>query len=151
MDALITLNKARGVYFLFAQPSFAGIPVNLPPMSPNASVEKILSQLLRNTGLYYRRVDDQTFVILDKRSRDRRERSDTSLAADMADAQVPVSMAEAAPGYISGRVVAVNGKTLQGVNVTVLNSRRGTTSDQGGTFSVNANKEELAGFLFCGI
>jgi TonB-linked SusC/RagA family outer membrane protein len=151
MEALVALNKVRGVYFLFAQPSFAGIHVRFPPMSSNASVEKILSQLLRNTGLYYRKVDDQTFVILDKRSRDRRERSDTSLAAaDVADAPSPVSVAEAAPGYISGRVLATNGKALQGVSVTVLNTRRGATTDQNGAFSVNSNREDTLVFSFVG-
>jgi TonB-linked SusC/RagA family outer membrane protein len=151
MEALVALNKAKGVYFLFAQSSFAGIPVTPPLMSSNVSIEKILSQLLRNTGLYYRKVDDQTFVILDKKSRDRRGRNDTSSAGEeVSGTQAPVAVAEAAPGFITGRVLAVSGKALQGVSVTVLNTLHGTTTDQGGAFSVNANKEDSLVFSFVG-
>jgi TonB-linked SusC/RagA family outer membrane protein len=118
-------------------------------VSSNASVEKILSQLLRNTGLYYRKVDDLTFVILDKKSRN--PRIDTSsTVVDAVDAQAPVSVAEAAPGFVTGRVITTAGTALQGVSVTVLNTRRGATTCQGGTFSVNANKEDSLVFSFVG-
>ncbi len=37
-------------------------------MQPDLTIEKILDQVLRNTGLNFKKVDDITFVILAKRS-----------------------------------------------------------------------------------
>jgi hypothetical protein len=151
MEALIELNKARGVYFLFAQQAFGHVTVNLPALSPNISVEKILTQLLRKTSLYYRKVDNQTFVILDKKARGRLNRNDPAVPQeDSVEISNAVTVATVIPGYIAGRVVAVNGKALQGVSVTVQKTHRGTTTDPGGAFSVNADKEDSLLFSFVG-
>jgi TonB-linked SusC/RagA family outer membrane protein len=151
MEALIELNKARGVYFLFAQQAFGHVTVNLPTLSPNISVEKILTQLLRKTSLYYRKVDNQTFVILDKKARGRLNRNDPAVPQeDSVEISDAVTVATVIPGYIAGRVVAVNGKALQGVSVTVQKTHRGTTTDPGGAFSVNADKEDSLLFSFVG-
>src|ERR1700737_2668013 len=61
IDVLIELNKVRGVYFLFSQQPLGKVPVNVPVFTPNIPVEKILSQVLKNTGLYFKKVDDRTF------------------------------------------------------------------------------------------
>ncbi len=151
MEALTELNKARGVYFLFAQQAFGRVTVNLPSLSPNISVEKILTQLLRKTSLYYRKVDNETFVILDKKTRGRLNRNDPSVPEeDSAETSDAVVVATSASGYITGRVVALNGKALQGVSVTVQKTHRGTTTDPGGAFSVNADREDSLLFSFVG-
>jgi len=151
MEALIELNKARGIYFLFAQQVFGKVAVSLPPLSPTISVEKILTQLLRNTGLYYRKVDNQTFVILDKRGRSRSTRSDPSFPSeDSVDMVSPVAAAAVAAGYINGRVVSANGNALEGVSVTVQKTHRGTTTDPEGSFCVNAVGEDSLLFSFVG-
>jgi hypothetical protein len=63
LDVLIALNKTKGVYFLFSQPSLGKVLVNTPPLSSNLPIEKILGQVLKNTGLHFKKVDEHTFVI----------------------------------------------------------------------------------------
>src|SRR5437773_3137768 len=62
-NVLKDLNKTRGVYFLFSEKDMAAIQVN-PVKDQQASIEKILEEILNNTGLKYKKVSDNTFVIL---------------------------------------------------------------------------------------
>src|ERR1700722_7271360 len=55
MEVLIELNRARGVYFLFSQQQIGKTLVNPPGLSSNTGIEKLLSQVLRNTGLIYKK------------------------------------------------------------------------------------------------
>ncbi|HMI63824.1 MAG TPA: STN domain-containing protein, partial [Puia sp.] len=64
IDVLVELNKVRGVYFLFSRQPLGKRTVNPPLLTTGLSTEKVLSQILKNTGLYYKKVDDRTFVIL---------------------------------------------------------------------------------------
>jgi TonB-linked SusC/RagA family outer membrane protein len=151
MDALIALNKARGVYFLFTQPAFGKIPVGPLVISPTASVERMLTQLLRNTGLYFRKVDEQTFVILDRKSRGRPDPgNDVFQQEDTAVVRTTVPVRDARYRSVSGKVVSADGKALQGVSVTIKNSQKGTTTDPDGLFSVNADPEDTLQFSFVG-
>src|SRR5258708_24066385 len=68
IEVLVELNKARGVYFLFSRQALGKKPVNPPVLNSGLSTEKILTQILKNTGLYYKKVDDRTFVILEKQN-----------------------------------------------------------------------------------
>lgn len=56
------LNEAKGVYFLFSEKSLGEKMVN--PMESSTSVEKMLVQILKNTGLTFKKVNEKTFVIL---------------------------------------------------------------------------------------
>src|SRR5258705_1016720 len=62
------LNKTRGVYFLFSEKDMAEIKVN-PVKDQQASVEKILQEILNETGLKYKKVSDNTFVILKEKQK----------------------------------------------------------------------------------
>jgi TonB-linked SusC/RagA family outer membrane protein len=151
MDALIALNKARGVYFLFTQPAFGKIPVGPLVISPTASVERMLTQLLRNTGLYFRKVDDQTFVILDKKNRGMQDHgNDVFQPEDTAAVRSTVPVADANSRIVSGRVISIDGKALQGVSVTIQKTQKGTTTDLGGLFSLNADLGDTLQFSFVG-
>jgi len=150
LEVLIELNRTRGAYFLFSQPEIGKTLVVPPRPNSNTAVEKLLSQLLRGTSLHYKKVDDQTFVIL----RRRKSESDTAVAAlqgieDEEDARSqPVQDAPA--GMVSGKIIDREGKVLQGVSVTVRNSHRGTLTDLSGTFTLRANNEEMLILSFVG-
>src|SRR5437773_12086355 len=62
-NVLKEMNKTKGVYFLFSEKDMATIRVN-PVKDQQASVEKILEDILNNTGLKYKKVSENTFVIL---------------------------------------------------------------------------------------
>jgi TonB-linked SusC/RagA family outer membrane protein len=151
LEVLVGLNHSRGAYFLFSQPEIGRTLVTPPDPRSTSSIEKLLSQLLRSSGLIYKKVDDQTFVIL------RRKRSgpagDTTALASLPDADedarsLPVP--EAPEGMISGTIVDRDGKVLQGVSVTVRNSHRGTLTDLAGTFTIRAAADEMLVLSFVG-
>jgi TonB-linked SusC/RagA family outer membrane protein len=149
IDVLIELNKTKGVYFLFSQPSLGKTPVNIPVLNSNIPVEKILTQVLKSTGLYFKKVDDRTFVILDKKRSGKSNNFDTAGGQPFAD----VSAGEgddSSPGMIAGRVMAGDGKALQGVSVTIQNSHKGTATDLAGAFEIEVAKEDSLIFSFVG-
>jgi TonB-linked SusC/RagA family outer membrane protein len=151
LEALIELNKARGVYFLFAQQAFGKLVVGPFVNSPNATVEKMLTQLLRNTGLYFRKVDDQTYVILDRKNRNRPDHSDgASPAEDSVGFGTAVPATDAVTGMVTGRVIAAGGRPLEGVSITVRRTQRGTATDAAGVFQINADKEDSLQFSMVG-
>jgi TonB-linked SusC/RagA family outer membrane protein len=150
IDVLVGLNKTRGVYFLFSQQSLAKWPVNPPILSPNASVEKILTQVLKNTGLQFKKVDDRTFVILDKKGPGRNDPLDTTATIQPLNEPSDGEQAENSSGMITGRVIAGDGKALQGVSVTIQHSHKGTTTDLTGLFGIAAAKEDTLIFSFVG-
>jgi TonB-linked SusC/RagA family outer membrane protein len=150
IDVLVELNKIRGAYFLFSQQPLGKVLVNPPNLSSNAPIEKILSQVLKNTGLQFKKVDDRTFVILDKKSPGRNNSFDsTATGQEVADLQVGEATDDH-QGAFTGRVIAADGKALQGVSVAIQGSHKGTTTDLSGLFEINADKEDTLVFSFVG-
>ncbi|GGA88389.1 SusC/RagA family TonB-linked outer membrane protein [Puia dinghuensis] len=147
IDVLIELNKVRGVYFLFSQQSLARTPVNGPVMTPGISIERILTQVLKNTGLRYKKVDDRTFVILDRRPA--ASTSDSTATPDYPD---PATVSAAPPRmqFVTGHVIAHDGQHLQGVSVTIQHTQKGTITDLSGAFSLEAAREDTLVFSFVG-
>lgn len=151
LAVLIELNRTRGAYFLFSQPEIGRTAVNPPNPNSNATVEKILGQLLRGTGLSYKKVDEQTFVIL--------RRKKIGPAVDTAAGPLPAEededarsqpVQEAPGGMVGGKIVDREGRVLQGVSVTVRNSHRGTLTDLSGAFTIRAANDEMLIFSFVG-
>src|SRR5438128_522220 len=62
------LNKKRGVYFLFSEEGLSQKLVN-PVIDDAQSIEKILDAVLKNTGLKYKKVSENTFVILNDKEK----------------------------------------------------------------------------------
>ncbi len=149
IDVLIELNKARGVYFLFSQQSLGRVSVNAPQASSTLPVEKVLTQVLRNTGLYFKKVDERTFVILDRKRSTPPAVFDSTGGRGFADQSEPDS-AMIVPEWISGQVMTADGKALQGVSIAIQNTHRGTTSDFSGAFSVEASRKDTLAFSFVG-
>jgi len=148
LDVLIELNKLKGAYFLYSQQALGKIQVNPFAPAPAASIEKLLGQVLKNTGLYYKKVDDRTFVILS-----RKPSATTGAGAYDPSAGIQDSSADltALPeNNISGHVLAADGRYLEGVNVTVKDSRKGTATDLSGAFSIPAAGADTLIFSFVG-
>jgi TonB-linked SusC/RagA family outer membrane protein len=149
IDVLIELNKIKGVYFLFSRQPLGKVPVNAPNLNSNTPVEKILVQVLKNTGLYFKKVDDRTFVILDKKRPGAGNSYDTAGGQSLTDltADNPI---DAGRRMVTGRVIAGDGKALQGVSVAIQNSGKGTSTDLSGVFEIEADKEDSLIFSFVG-
>ena len=151
MEVLIELNRTKGVYFLFSQQQIGQMPVDMPAIQATVSVEKILSQVLRNTGLIFKKVDERTFVILNRRKNVKV--ADTSVVQGSAyptDEPADEAAVDSRPDLISGRVTDREGKVLQGVSVTVKSSRKGTTTDLEGVYNLEANNDDMLVFSYVG-
>src|SRR6516225_5165572 len=102
IDVLVELNKVRGVYFLFSRQPLGQRLVTPPPAPASGlSTEKLLTQLLRNTGLYYKKVADRTFVILEKRPAEPTAVADSAAVAPVND-PFAVTPAPIRPDHVSG-------------------------------------------------
>ena len=157
LDVLIELNKTKGVYFLFSQQPLGKVLVNDPIPAPNASIEKILGQVLKNTGLRFKKIDERTFVILSRHIPDKNASYDPYAGvqdpSDPSDPSAHPPAEEAgtlAPDHITGRVTAADGKPLPGVSITVKNTRKGAMTDLSGLFDIRAKKEDTLAFSFVG-
>ncbi|HVW58842.1 MAG TPA: TonB-dependent receptor plug domain-containing protein, partial [Puia sp.] len=153
LDVLIDLNRSKGVYFLFSQQSLGKVLVHDPVLSPNMTVERTLNQVLKNTGLYFKKVDDRTFVILSKKTYGTNSGYDPS--AGVPDPGTAGSLPEAdsvifSTNNITGRIISADGKTLPGVSVTVKHSRKGTVTDLDGQFNIHAGRGDTLLFSFVG-
>jgi TonB-linked SusC/RagA family outer membrane protein len=129
------LNKKKGVYFLYGEESMSQKMVN-PLKDLQNDVEKILEQVLKNTGLKYRKVSDNTFVILYNEGKDNKE---NFVQANLSDNAVQALRFE----QITGKVTDNNGAPLPGVNVTVKGTTKGTQTNAQGDFSIEANKGDV--------
>jgi TonB-linked SusC/RagA family outer membrane protein len=153
LEVLIELNKSKGVYFLFSQQPLGKVLVQSPALSPNLPVEKILNQMLKNTGLYFKKVDDRTFVILSKRPYDRNAGYDPSAGVpnlSSTDQPPEIDSAILRVSNATGRVIAADGKTLPGVSVTIKHSHKGTVTDLEGMFNIHAGRGDTLLFSFVG-
>ncbi len=150
MEVLIELNHTKGVYFLFSQQQIGKMLVNPPVLSSNASVEKLLTQVLRNTGLIFKKVDDRTFVILNRKKEpipaDAEAVQGSSYPEDE-PADVPADLPQ---GTVSGRVIDREGKALQGVTVFIKNTHKGASTDLDGEFTLHAGNDDMLVFSCVG-
>ena len=140
-SVLKDLNKSRGVYFLFSDSSIANKQVSVPDM--NGFIEEILSELLKNTGLKYKKISRNTFVITSDKSPSAEKSPEGNLYnlvetpyGELRFASVN-SAYYAPPRKIIGKIVSgKDGKPLEGVSVKVKGQKIGTTTKEDGSFTL---------------
>ncbi|MGB8190357.1 MAG: secretin and TonB N-terminal domain-containing protein, partial [Chitinophagaceae bacterium] len=119
-NVLKDLNKQKGVYFLFSDPSLGAKPVNAIT-DANAEIEKILEQVLKNTGLKYKKVSENAFVIL--LSKENPKKITQPGPVNFQDGQGfnvdEKTGDQSVNDVISGRVTNTEGVPVIGVSVTV--------------------------------
>lgn len=139
------LNKTKGVFFLFSDQALGDKLVN-PVKKEQADIEKILTQVLENTGLKYKKINDKTFVILAQK-----ETSKTTLdLSQVSFASIDGTGTASPREVITGRVTDSAGTAVEGVSVTVKGTRKGTTTSSSGSFSIEANKGDVLVFSAVG-
>jgi len=145
------LNRTRGVYFLFSQQPAGRILVNPPAGDPGLPIETILDQVLRNTGLKFKKVNEKTFVILGSKITGRHKDSDpTPGEEDPSDDSSALTASDPSRNIVAGRVVSTDGRVLQGVSITVKGKNKGTATDGTGVFSIIASDPDILVFSFIG-
>lgn len=143
-NVLKDLNKQKGVYFLFSDPALGSKPVNAVA-NTNIHIEKILDQVLHNTGLKYKKVSDNAFVIL--YSKENPKKVTPPGPVNFEDQPAPTG--EERPGkesvndVITGRITNAEGIPIIGVSVTVKGTRKGTSTNSNGEFTIDATKGQV--------
>lgn len=151
LDVLRELNKIKGIYFLFSEQSLGDKLVN-PIGETDIKSEKILDQVLKNTGLKFKKVNEKTFVILsEKRSKDEKDYKPVNFAQSLSAGQDANEISvQIAAHIISGKVTAGEGYPLPGVTVSIKGTRKATSTNRDGIFSIDANKGDVLVFSSIG-
>ncbi len=130
------LNKTKGVFFLYSDQSLGDKLVN-PVKKDNAEIEKILNQVLENTGLKYKKVNEKTFVILAAKETSKADESPATTGLPE-NSNTVAQLAD----IITGKVTDSTGSPVVGASVTVKGTRKGTTTNAAGSFTIDVNKGE---------
>ena len=134
LSVLKELNRVKGVYFLYTQQCIADKMVN-PVENTKEDIEKILNELLKNTGLKYKKISKDTYVIV---AEDEKDKTRAELKEQLHFAIPVVQTADP----VKGKVTSADGVALGGVSISVKGTQRGTTTNDKGEFTLNVNKGE---------
>lgn len=139
LSVLKDLNKLKGVYFLYSQQGI-GEKMVTPVANPNDKVEKILDALLDGTGLTYKKVSANTYVIIESGEKFK-PKKDWKTAIPVPYGEVENKITAFVP--IKGRITSDDGTPLGGVSILVKNTSRGTTTNSNGEFTIEAVRGEM--------
>ena len=127
--ALITIEKKTDYRFLFNENLLthrARVDINVT----EAPVTQVLDQLLENTGLTYKVLNNKLVVL--------KEASDEASLTDLQDIRV------------TGKVTNAVGGGLAGVSVSVKGTRTGTITDGNGNFAITVPDDAVLVFSYVG-
>jgi TonB-linked SusC/RagA family outer membrane protein len=144
ISVLKDLNKQKGVYFLYSEESMSQRLVN-KVKNMEGDIERILEDVLKNSGLKYRKIADNTFVILNNNERSRNE-SDY-IRPDLSENLVGTI---AIFDQVTGKVTDAEGNPLSGVSVAVKGTNKGVTTNSRGEFTIEANKGDVLIITYVG-
>lgn len=146
-SVLKELNRQKGVYFLLSEEGMGAVQVKAAK-DYSADTEKILSDLLKETGLKYKKVSGNTFVIVHEKEKGKPSNDLLLVANDGSALQTSSLKSFRLP--ITGRVTASDGQPLPGVSVRVKGTSRGTTTNVRGEFTIDAKKGETLVISYVG-
>ncbi|MDB5207455.1 MAG: rane protein [Flavisolibacter sp.] len=140
LAVLKELNRLKGVYFLFSEESMGNVLVKAAKDYEN-DTEKILNDILKDTGLKYKKISSNTFVIVSERSKSK-EKQEIIGSNSFASTGLENTPVKQVPDPIRGRITSTEGQPLQGVSISIKGSNRGTTTGANGEFTIEATKGE---------
>lgn len=141
INVLKELNKVKGVYFMFSDQALGNTTVNtVEDMKEN--VEALLDKILNNTGLTYKKVNNNTFVIISKKDTDKPQ-ANLHLVPGLQTiaSEQNGSTAQVAP--ITGKVTDKSGNGVAGVTVSIKGKKKAVSTDAGGNFAIDAEKGDV--------
>lgn len=148
IEELKKLNKEKGVYFIFSDPSLNEKMVN-PVSGMKEETNVILDKMLENTGLFYKKINDKTYVILSSK-----ESGDAMPVLHNLSYVNPIYETNAfvmdPAQIINGKVVDQNGTPLPSVSITIKGKSIGTSTNSNGLFSIEASKGDVLVFTSVG-
>ncbi len=149
IDVLKNLNKVKGVYFMFSNQALGSKLVNTVT-ELNESTEIILDKILKNTGLVYKKINGNTFVILSEEEAAKNRKSAGRLGYEPTMQGSKDNSLVAMADVITGKVIDKSGKPVAGVSVVVKGQKKGASTDNNGAFSIEAKKGDVLVFTSVG-
>lgn len=159
-DALLQLKKQYGIDIIFEEKLLEGLTVGPDLIGNQQGAEKTLAALLRASGLRYKKVGKNAFVVLIKRENKRAflETPPANLPVPQlthpASTEAIAPLTGPSPNWVttkliglSGRVTEANGTGLPGVNVALKGTSTGTITDAEGNFKLSLPDEQANGTL----
>ena len=155
-DVLNELNNRYGVNILFELRAVEGLSVATETISPKATLEKNLANLLSPLGLRYKKVNTNSYLIVGGKKSKKLANADiqvaepepsqqtnrqNSLADRMPDAVRATPTPESVDRIITGTVKSETDEVLPGVSVVIKGTTRGTTTDAGGGYQLTIPDE----------
>ncbi len=147
-NVLKDLNKKKGIYFLFSEPSLANTQVTEVKNTKN-DIEDILEELLKGTSLKFKKVDGNAYVIFNEKPKSPGVSEGEELGAGTYTSIDEILLAQKF-ATIRGRVTGTDGNPLAGVSVQVKGTTRGTSTNGQGDFSIEANKGDVLVISYIG-
>jgi len=149
LDELQQLNKVKGVFFMFSNKAIGNQMVNrVNDMKPE--IELILDRILENTGLSYKKINTNTFVILYQKEKEKLPADSpvslsgtSSFSASQVNFILPYDI-------ITGKVTDGTGNPLTGVSIEVKGTNKGTSTNATGNYSIEAAKGDVLIFTSVG-
>ncbi|MEP6928261.1 MAG: SusC/RagA family TonB-linked outer membrane protein [Ginsengibacter sp.] len=149
INVLKELNKVKGVYFMFSNQSLGNKVVNIVD-DMSEEVELILDKILKNTGLAYKKINNNTFVILSIKDVEKSTSGIQSIGYSNMIAVESQSNFTAPDEVITGKVVDKDGNSVPGVSVAIKGKGKGTSTNSSGVFSIEAEKGDVLIFTSVG-
>ena len=154
-DALLKLKNDFQVDILFEERLVSGIVVESSQTDFGAPFERNLQSLLRSTGLRYKKIKKDSYMILspktgrktafvEERPLQQTEAAATETQTNPGQPQ-PQSAMEKAAQTVSGKVTDENNSGLPGVSVSVKNTTTGTATDASGNYTQRAGRQRGTG------
>jgi len=165
-DALLRVMKQRRIEILFDERIVANKRTSTAISFTSGSVERVLDELLAGSGLVYKRLPNNTYIITERPNQtgsggateadpaitgsatsDKPSGGKPYIPAPTPTAPLSPPMA-ALDRTLTGRVTSETGEGLPGVSVLVRASQRGTTTDSDGRFRLNVPDAEPVTLVF---
>ncbi|HYH16924.1 MAG TPA: carboxypeptidase-like regulatory domain-containing protein, partial [Flavisolibacter sp.] len=145
---LTELNKVKGVYFLYSD-DMIGHQLVTPFKQVSAPVEVILSKVLEQTSFKFKKVSDNTYVIINNDDKVKHRKYE-NLVSGIDDARLIKKTEKVAADPIRGQIRSSEGTPLSGVSITVKGTTRGTTTNSAGAFTLDVNPGETLVITYVG-
>lgn len=143
------LNRIKGVYFMFSDKSLNKKNVN-KISDKSGDVENTLDRMLLNTGLAYKKINNSTFVILQAK-----EGETTNLETQVSNSKIePLIVSKfmfaQTENIVTGKVTNETDAPVTNVSVIVKGTKRGTSTNASGLYSIDAAKGDILVFSSVG-
>ena len=149
-NVLKELNKTKGVYFLFSD-QFLGDRLVNKVSDTKKGIENILEEVLKGSGLKFKRVNDKTFVIVPANEKSRAGNEYLPVNFIRVEAENGLKTIEAVVAdIVKGRVRSEDGSPVANVSVTLRGSTKGTSTNAAGEFSIEADRTDVLVFSSVG-